>query len=223
MIEPTASEQNPNTPYYSDESVTLYLGDCRDILPTLNTADLLLTDPPYGIGSVWKGGFSSKHGWGKAGADAAVRNEWDVAAPDSATLDLILASANEAIIWGGNYFTLPPSRGWLVWNKPERNFSLAEAELAWTSRDMVIRVADLPRSEPGREHPTQKPLTLMRWCLTFFPKAQTVIDPYAGSGTTLRAAKDMGRKAIGVESFEPYCEIAARRLSQGVIDFGAVS
>ena len=86
---------------------------------------------------------------------------------------------------------------------------------------MVIRVADLPRSDPGREHPTQKPLTLMRWCLTFFPKARTVIDPYAGSGTTLRAAKDMGRKAIGIEINERYCEMAARRLSQGVLNFDA--
>ena len=207
------------TVYYSDEFVTLHHGDCREVLPTLNTADLLLTDPPYGIASVWKGGGG--HGWGNAREAASIRNEWDAAAPDSATLDLILASANDAIIWGGNYLTLPPSRGWLVWNKPERNFSLAEAELAWTSRDMVIRVADLPRSDPGREHPTQKPLTLMRWCLTFFPKAQTVIDPYAGSGTTLRAAKDMGRKAIGIEINERYCEMAARRLSQGVLDFDA--
>lgn len=85
----------------------------------------------------------------------------------------------------------PPSRGWLVWNKPERNFTLAEAELAWTSRDMVIRVADLPRSEPGREHPTQKPLSLMHFCLRFFPNARSVIDPFA-----LRSIRDLAADVV---------------------------
>lgn len=211
------------TPYYSDESVTIYHGDCRDVLPTLAPVDLLLTDPPYGIASVWKGGFSGKHGWGNAGDQSAVRNAWDAAAPDEALLDLMLAAATDAVIWGGNYFPLPVSRGWLIWNKPERGFTLAEAELAWTSRDMVIRVADLPRSEVGRQHPTQKPLSLMRWCLSFFPKAQTVLDPFAGSGTTLRAAMDLGRHAIGIEAHEPYCELIARRLGQGVFDFEAMT
>lgn len=207
-------------PYYRDESVTLYHGDCREVVPNLTPVDLLLTDPPYGIAGVWKGGFSGKHGWGNAGTQAETRNGWDSAAPNAETLDLLLSKAVHAVIWGGNYFPLPVSRGWLVWNKPERNFTLAEAELAWTSRDMVIRVADLPRSEVGRQHPTQKPLSLMRWCLTFFPQAATVLDPFAGSGTALRAAKDMGRQSIGVEIDERYCEIAARRLDQGVLDFG---
>lgn len=204
-------------PYYEDDVVTLYHGDSRDVLPTLEPADLLLTDPPYGIGGVWKGGFSGKHGWSKAGSDAVVRNAWDAAAPDADLLSLILGSAADAVIWGGNYFPLPPSRGWLVWNKPERNFTLAEAELAWTSRDMVIRVADLPRSESGRQHPTQKPLSLMHWCLSFFPKARSVIDPFAGSGTSLVAAKTGGLRAIGVEAHEPYCELAARRLAQDTL------
>jgi len=94
---------------------------------------------------------------------------------------------------------------------------LAEAELAWTTRDNVIRVFDCRRSDPDREHPTQKPLDLMRWCLGFFPEAQTVLDPFMGSGTTLRAAKDLGRKAIGIEIEERYCEIAAKRMAQEVL------
>jgi site-specific DNA-methyltransferase (adenine-specific) len=207
-------------PYYSDDLVTLYHGDCREVLPDLGRFDLLLTDPPYGIGEVWKGGGG--HGWGKARGDSAVRNKWDASAPDAELLNLILSSADDAVIWGGNYFPLRPSRGWLVWNKPERNFSLAEAELAWTSRDMVIRVADLPRSEPGREHPTQKPLSLMHWCLRFFPKAQTVVDPFAGSGTSLVAAKGAGLRAVGIEAHEAYCELIAKRCAQDTL-FGGVA
>lgn len=206
------------TPYYQDDHVTLYHGDCRDVLPTLPPSDLLLTDPPYGIAGTWKGGFG--RGWGKALAESVTRNEWDIAAPDDALISMALSSATDAVIWGGNHFALPLSRGWLVWNKPERNFSLAEAELAWTSRDMVIRVADLPRSEAGRVHPTQKPVALMSWCLSFFPKAQIVIDPFAGSGTSLVAAKGGNIRSVGIEANEQYCEIAANRLSQNVLDFG---
>ena len=207
--------------YYEDEWVTLYHGDAREVLPTLDKADLLLTDPPYGIASVWKGGRG--HGWSKAGSDSAKRNEWDAATPDDELWAMVLASGVDAIIWGGNYFPLRSSRGWLVWNKPERHFTLAEAELAWTSRDMVVRVADLPRSEPGRKHPTQKPLALMGWSLGFFPKATSVIDPFAGSGTSLVAAKRAGIRSVGIEAHEPYCEMAASRLAQGALDFGALA
>ena len=204
-------------PYYHDEKagITIYHGDCRDVLPTLAPVDLVLTDPPYGIASVWVGG--SRHGWGKADADKAVRNEWDAAPPTNEDIASVVAQGRDAVVWGGNYFALPPSRGWLVWNKPERNFTLAEAELAWTTRDNVIRVFDANRSDVGREHPTQKPIALMRWCLGFFPDATTILDPFMGSGTTLRAAKDLGRKAIGIEVEERYCEIAVKRLAQEVL------
>ena len=204
-------------PYYHDEKagITIYHGDCRDVLPTLAPVDLVLTDPPYGIASVWVGG--SRHGWGKADADKAVRNEWDAAPPTNEEIASVVAQGRDAVVWGGNYFALPPSRGWLVWNKPERNFTLAEAELAWTTRDNVIRVFDANRSDVGREHPTQKPIALMRWCLGFFPDATTILDPFMGSGTTLRAAKDLGRKAIGIEIEERYCEIAVKRLAQEVL------
>jgi site-specific DNA-methyltransferase (adenine-specific) len=205
-------------PYYEHAGVTIYHGDCREVLPTLPVADLVLTDPPYGIAAVWKGGVGS--GWGKASAEADVRNAWDAAAPDADLLSACVAAGREAVVWGGNYFALPPSRGWLVWTKPERNFSLSEAELAWTTRDAVIRVWDGVRSDVGREHPTQKPLGLMSWCLSFFPKADTILDPFMGSGTTLVAAKNLGRRAIGIEIEERYCEIAAKRLGQEVFDFG---
>jgi len=203
--------------YYQDQHITLYHGDCREIAPTLGRFDLLLTDPPYGIADCWKGGFSSKHGWGKAGQDADERNEWDGETPDKVTIDMLRGSAEIALFWGGNYFELPVSRGWLIWNKPERNFTLSEAELCWTSIDMPMRVYDCRRSDPGRVHPTQKPLELMKWCIGFAPKAKTIFDPYAGSGTIGRAAKDMGLHCTMIEREERYCEIAAKRMAQEVL------
>jgi DNA modification methylase len=203
-------------PYYQDGAVTIYHGDCREILPQLEPVDLVLTDPPYGIASIWKGGFLVRHGWGKAKIESQLRNTWDAQTPSRATFDLIIAAGETVCIWGGNYFDLPTSRGWLVWNKPERGFTLSEAELAWTNKDMRIRVFDGKRSDVGREHPTQKTLELFKWCVNLLG-GQTILDPFMGSGTTLRAAKDLGRKAIGIEIEEKYCEIAAQRMSQEVL------
>ena len=203
-------------PYYEHAGITIYHGDCREISPE---CELLLTDPPYGIADVWKGGLG--HGWGKARAESVTRNAWDEAPASTETLQLLVGRSRVAIIWGGNYFALGPSRCWLVWNKPERGFSLAEAELAWTNQDAVVRVFDCARSDYGREHPTQKPVRLMSWCLQRFDTTGLVLDPYMGSGTTLVAAKALGRQAIGIEIEERYCEIAAKRLSQEVMNFGA--
>jgi site-specific DNA-methyltransferase (adenine-specific) len=203
--------------YYQDQHITLYHGDCREIAPTLGRFDLLLTDPPYGIADCWKGGFSSKHGWGKAGKDADERNEWDGETPDKVTIDMLRGSAEISLFWGGNYFELPVSRGWLIWNKPERNFTLSEAELCWTSIDMPMRVYDCRRSDPGRVHPTQKPLELMKWCIGFAPKAKTIFDPYAGSGTIGRASKDMGLHCTMIEQKERHCETIAKRMAQEVL------
>lgn len=194
------------------EGVVLYLGDCREILPTLPRVDACVTDPPYGIAAVWKGGKG--HGWGKACTEAGLRNTWDETPPDAALFDALRAVAKTQIIWGGNYFQLPPSRCWLVWNKPERGFTLAEAELAWTNRDNVVRVFDAPRSEPDREHPTQKPVSLMRWCVE--KTEGTILDPFMGSGTTGVAAVKLGRKFIGIEIEPKYFDIACRRISDAL-------
>jgi DNA modification methylase len=189
-------------------------------MPTLGRFDLLLTDPPYGIGYGGKensvGGTPgrSKSGW------KTWETTWDESPVDKRTLDYCLSISEISIVWGGNYFDLPPSMGWLIWDKGQRDFSLADAELAWTSRRSAIRVFDYTRPEAlrdGRVHPTQKPIALMRWCLSFAPDAETIIDPFLGSGTTLVAAKLEGRKAVGIELEERYCEIAANRLCQGVL------
>lgn len=196
----------------------LWHGDCREVLPLLPPVDLVLTDPPYGIAHVWKGGGSN--GWGKAKADTNERNEWDEKAPTREFFEEYV-TADLQIIWGGNYFDLPMSRGWLVWNKPERNFTLAEAELAWTNFDMPVRVWDGPRSDTGREHPTQKPLRLMEWCIS---KAngkvwgkkgvETVCDPFMGSGTTGVACARMGLQFVGIERERKYFDIACKRIEQ---------
>ena len=204
-------------PYYEKAGITIYLGDCREVLPTLPKVDLVLTDPPYGIAEVWKGGQG--HGWERAQQQSEIRNQWDASVPSADTIAACVAAGKTAVVWGGNYFALSPSRCWLVWNKPERGFTLAEAELAWTNADNVARVWDGRRSDPDRGHPTQKPLALLKWCLSlsWAIDAQTILDPFMGSGTTLVAAKNLGRKAIGIEIEERYAEIAAKRLAQGVL------
>lgn len=191
------------------EGVTLYLGDCLEVLPTLGKFGALVTDPPYGIADKWKGGRG--HGWGKARTEGVLRNKWDAEALDETAISTILAAADEAIIWGGNYFPLPPSRCWFVWSKPERNFSLAEAELAWTNRDNVVRVIDAPRSDAGREHPTQKPVEVMRWCVE--KTKGSIVDPFMGSGTTGVAAVSLGRAFTGIEIDPGYFDIACRRVA----------
>ena len=196
--------------------IELHLGDCLEIMPTLedNSVDAVVTDPPYGIADIWKGGFSSKHGWGKSKLEVDLRNKWDVK-PSADHFKAILDVSDITVIWGGNYFELPISRGWLIWNKPERGFSLSEAELAWTSRDMPMRIFDCHRSDNGRTHPTQKPLSLMKWCIELMTKkSDTILDPFMGSGTTGVACVQTGRNFIGIEIEPKYFEIAEKRIAK---------
>lgn len=202
-------------PYYSDEYATLYHGDCREVTEWLE-ADVLVTDPPYGLGDKLSGGWAKHWGLHEYGGLA-----WDAEAP--AIVPTMPDKFSASVIWGGNYFPLPLSRGWLVWDKILRNFTSGVCELAWTSLDQPIRAFNYSHGQlanEGKAHPTQKPVDLMSWCIGFMPPG-IVADPFAGSGSTLVAAKRLGRKAIGVEIDERYCEIAARRLAQGVLDFGA--
>ena len=206
------------TPYYADEWVTLHHGDCLEVTDWL-AADVLVTDPPYGLGDRMSGGPE----WGKLWTDGTANGSrpltWDASAP--AWIPAIASRFTAAIIWGGNYFNLPPSRGWLVWDKIVRNFTSGHCELAWTSLDQPVRAYNFAHAQlasEGKLHPTQKPVGLMEWSISFTPPG-TIADPFAGSGSTLVAAKALGRKAIGVELEERYCEIAARRLAQDVLDF----
>jgi len=201
-------------PYYQDDAVTLYCGDCREILPELPRHDLLLTDPPYGLGDRWQGGT-----WGSDPMYADAR-EWDRPIEPELITEAVQKAEN-AIVWGGNYFSLPPVRGFLLWSKIPAMDTMADAEFAWTTFDHVAKSYSSHRNPGGkRSHPTQKPIGLMTWCIK---RAQcrenvaTILDPFAGSGTTGVAAKLEGRKATLIEMEERYCEIAAKRLAQGVL------
>ena len=210
------------TPYYSDDLVTVYHGDCREVLPALDRPDAIVTDPPYGLSSIMQGGEVKWPLWERGKGKTL---EWDGEAP--AFVSELPALADHCIIWGGNYYPLPPARGWLVWDKIVRSFSSGHCELAWTTLDQPVRAYNFSHGAlavEGKFHPTQKPLDLMRWCLGFLPPdTGSIIDPFMGSGTTLRAAKDAGIRAVGVELDERYCEIAAKRMAQEALDFGGVA
>ena len=218
MSAPSAgSTAVPFAPYYQDEAVTIYHADCRKVLPFLERFDLLLTDPPYGMKRDGKPPSTSRHG-GHKGYEFC---GWDSAPPERYVFDMMFSATHNQIIWGANFFPqfLSGSMGWLLWDKGQR-IDQSDGELAYASREAAFRVFELNRAaiaKDGAVHPTQKPLALMQWCLGFFPDAVTVLDPFAGSGTTLVAAKLEGRKAVGIEINEAYCEAAANRLRQGVL------
>lgn len=188
---------------------TLYLGDCRDILPTLGPVDALVTDPPYGIGE--DGGKFR----GRTGQNLRVQPKmnWDRSRPERAVFDMLLQHGSDQIIWGGNYFAdmLPPSKGWLYWQKLMGG-DFSDGELAWTSRDKALREFTCCPKGRGGEHPTQKPVEVMQWCLALLPGAQTILDPFMGSGTTGVACANLGRQFIGIELEQAYFETACRRI-----------
>lgn len=192
-------------------NATLYLGDCEEVLPTLARVDAVITDPQYGIDHA-RDRNSQKNGWVDYPA-----NGWDKERPTKAVFDLILRAAPHQIIWGGNYFTdyLPPTMQWLVWDKGQREFSLADCEFAWSSQQRAARIFNYSRGAAkaeGKEHPSQKPVPLMEWCLSFVKDAKTILDPFMGSGSTGVACVNLGRSFIGVEREPVFFDIACRRI-----------
>lgn len=211
------------TPYYQDDHVTIYHGDSAEILPTITTPDLILTDPPYGLGDLWQGGGgeATKSSWRFAPSEAMA---WDSTTVDHVVLALP-RMARHVVIWGGNYYPLPATRCWFLWDKKQNDqWTTAQAEMAWTNVDRPVRTFRMAQAEAHgtmhpKVHPTQKPLALMSWCIDMVrdPTIETVLDPFMGSGTTLRAAKDRGLRAVGIEAEERYCEAAVKRLAQEVL------
>jgi site-specific DNA-methyltransferase (adenine-specific)/modification methylase len=201
----------------------LYLGDCREVLPLLPQCDLILTDPPYGIGA--DKNLRANKQYGKAAApskDYGVGN-WDRDPPPVWVIELMRDKSKYQIFWGGNYYTLPPAVGWLVWDKDNGDNRYADCELAWTNLQQAIRrlkwrwagmlQQDMANKEE-REHPTQKPVPVMRWALMQAKGVQTVCDPFMGSGTTGVACVMEGLQFVGIERERKYFDIACRRIEQ---------
>ena len=209
----------------------LIQGDCREVMAVLPKVDACLTDPPYGIG---EGAGKSASRLRQAGAlhksvssiHAAALDygykEWDSKTADDAVA-VAISSAKSSIIFGGNYYSLPPSPQWLIWDKMNGASDFADCEMAWTNLSGATRLVKIhwngcmrvERHIP-RQHPTQKPIALMEWCLGFLPDARTVLDPFMGSGTTLVACQRLGRQGIGVELDADYFEIACKRVQEVV-------
>lgn len=186
----------------------LWHGDCREVLPLLPRFAAVLTDPPFGLGDRMKGGT-----WAEKVAFKEMP-AWDCEAPSLELLLQISSMASRTVMWGGNYFGLPASRGWLVWDKANAVPTMADVELAWTNLD---RPAKRYRGTVGRVefgHPTQKPLELMLWTIEQAGNPATVLDPFMGSGTTGVACAQLGKAFTGIERERKYFDIACERISR---------
>ena len=192
----------------------LYLGDCLEVMPALAKFDAVVTDPPYGIG---RDGQKKTTG-GNGGRKAYDFRGWDRVRPSEEVFSLVRRMSDNLVIWGGNYFAdlLPPRGKWLVWDKGQR-IDQSDGELAYTSLDGALRIFTQNRVAlmvEGAQHPTQKPLEIMRWSVQQFPDAETILDPFMGSGTTGVACVNLGRKFTGIELDSDYFDIACKRIEE---------
>jgi DNA modification methylase len=202
---------------------TLYLGDCRDILPTLGKVDAVVTDPPYGIGEA-AGKSRTRTGdktrWKNARPSDYGDDDWDNEPISQDLLSAVRQAGRWNIVFGGNYYDSPPAPCWLVWDKENGTNDFADCELAWTNLPKAVRRIRYlwngfarQNGEPRGDHPTQKPLGVMKWAIGHLPAdAQTIIDPFMGSGTTGVAAVQMHRDFIGIEREPKYFDIACKRI-----------
>lgn len=204
------------------EGVECYLGDCREILPTIGRFDAVVTDPPYGLGESNTKKHASREKLAKTRIYDVV-NDWDAEPITGLDINIIRSCSDWQIIFGGNYFELPPTKCWLVWDKLNGDNDFADCELAWTNLDKAVRRIrwlwnGMLRAEKGdRVHSTQKPREVMKWAIEHLPaSAKTICDPYMGSGTTGVAAVKLGRKFTGIELEPKYFEIAVRRISDAL-------
>lgn len=199
-------------------------GDNREVLPGLPVVDAVVTDPPYGIGEA-AGKNASRSNMAVAcdyGCD-----EWDNEPPSLELIELVRSRGRAQVLFGGNYFILPPARCWFVWDKLNGANDFADCELAWTNLDMAVRRIAYrwhgmlrQNNEERGQHPTQKPVGVMQWVLGLATKPDDIIlDPFAGSGTTGVACLRLGRRFIGIEREAKYAAVARERLaaeSQGL-------
>lgn len=194
--------------------------DCLDVLPTLadNAVDVCLADPPYGIGAARCARGGKQHGAALAPSFDYGDEDWDDEPAPQAAIDHMRRVSHAQIIWGGNYYALPPTSCWLVWDKQNGENNYADCELAWTNMERAVRRlvwqwhGMLRRGKEPRQHPTQKPLGVMLWCLSFVPDAEIILDPFAGSGTTGVAALRLGRRVILIEREPKWADLCRERL-----------
>lgn len=198
-------------PLFKDSLTTIYCCKAEDILPKLPMSDLLLTDPPYGLNKSWLKKFHGSNGktklWGKV-------PKWD-----ESTIDLrpALNSCHQHIVWGGNFYPLPPSRCWFVWDKLQSQRG-ADCELAWTDLSIAPKVFRMSRINAyenkrvfKKMHPAEKPIQLGLFCLKH-ANPMSVIDCYMGTGNFVVAARILEIPCIGIEQKEEYCEEAIARI-----------
>lgn len=189
----------------------LILGDALEVMPTLGKVDAVVADPPYGLGKKMQGGTwgAQEHNEGFLKWDLKINQEW---------IEQILKLSVPSIIWGGNYFLVPPSRCWLIWHKTNAVPTMADFEMAWTNLDKPAKRLELPVGRVEYGHPTQKPLSLMKWCIEHLPSGtETILDPFMGSGTTGVACAKLGRKFIGIELEEKYFDLACKRIEEAYL------
>ena len=211
MIEPTAVVE-----WVEIGDCRLACGDCMEIMPTLGKVDAVVTDPPYGVGENSKKVASR--------VNLAVPKDygafnWDSRPASEKQISEARHISRHQIIFGGNYFDLPPSSCWLVWDKQNGDNDFADCELAWTNLPKAVRQIQwrwngmIRKGDDVREHPTQKPVGVMEWCIRQLPAdAESILDPFMGSGTTGVACAKMGRKFIGIELEPKYFDIACKRI-----------
>lgn len=203
--------------------ITLMLGDCLEKMKELpdKSVDCVITDPPYGIGeslgkNITRENLAKPNDYGY--------KTWDVTKPSGEYFKEIMRVSRNQIIFGGNYFNLPPSSCWLVWDKENGNNDFADCELAWTSFNTAVRLFRYRwagmlqgnmRHKEKRTHPTQKPVSLMKWIVQNYTKSNDlVLDPFMGSGTTGVACVQLKRRFIGIEKDEDYFHIAEKRITE---------
>lgn len=236
------------TPYFERNGIQIFHGDCREILPTLGPVDHVITDPPFS--EVTHLGARSLVSDNRAGGSGDNAGRIDFDAVDAGFVRCAMGLANPArwtiasLDWRhvGPLETCPPDGmrfvRFGVWVKPDGapQFTGDRPATGWEAIAILHKLGGKMRWNGGgnravwthniarEEHPTAKPLSLLRELVSLFTDpSETILDPFMGSGTTLRAAMDLGRKAIGIELEEKWCEVAAKRLSQQVMDFGGVA
>jgi site-specific DNA-methyltransferase (adenine-specific)/modification methylase len=198
-------------------NATVILGDCLEMLPTLGQFDAVVTDPPYGIGEARKNNAS--RGKLAVAKDYGI-SDWDDQPITKESVDLLRNISKWQIIFGGNYFELPPAKCWLIWDKENGESDFADAELAWTNLNKAVRLKRYmwngmlrANKELRGDHPTQKPIGIMKWVISHLPTdVLTIIDPYMGSGTTGVACMEMEKTFVGIERERKYFDIACKRI-----------